>query len=104
MFMAYTVDYAILNGTKKNKTHELIELSLLGFYLLELILRILAERWYFLFAPYGNWNMLDFLLVCFSVNEVVMEFFLPQGVGLNMGFFRAVRIFKVLKRQGDEKI
>merc|ERR1719491_1891897 len=70
--MVLSIDYQIQVHTRAQeqiKTYEVIEVALSGYYLVELLLRLMAEQAYFFFAPHANWNCFDLLLVCLSMYE-----------------------------------
>lgn len=99
IFMAYSVDYAMKNPEREQSNGlMLMELAFSCYYLVEIILRLLADQWYFFFeAEAANWNIFDLLLVVYSVAEVVMDYSQQQDGGISLGFLRAIRICKILK-------
>lgn len=95
--MACSVDYTLAKPRQaRNMVFQTFELSLSGYYLIEVLLRLLAEQGYFFFAPHSNWNCLDLFLVCFSMYEMIMEYSQPGGGG-NLSFLRILRVCKMLK-------
>lgn len=59
-------------------------------FLLELILRIVALRWYWITSPDWRWNLFDFFLVCTAIGEELVN-------GLNLSFLRVLRLLRVAR-------
>eukprot|EP00929_Paragymnodinium_shiwhaense_P011877 TRINITY_DN11824_c0_g3_i1.p1 TRINITY_DN11824_c0_g3~~TRINITY_DN11824_c0_g3_i1.p1 ORF type:complete len:650 (-),score=113.55 TRINITY_DN11824_c0_g3_i1:279-2228(-) len=78
---------------------ENIEYTFLGFYTIELILRLYVHRLFFFFHDDAGWNILDFVLVLASVGGFVISAFQSGGGKSSAGVMamRATRLIKLAK-------
>lgn len=69
-----------------------------GWYLIELLFRILVHRCYFFFNKDMKWNLFDFLLVMLSVVDVLATALVAgSDGGGNISFMRIFRLLKLAK-------
>merc|ERR1712032_1481846 len=101
--IAYSSDYAI-NHLEEPHTPvlDVVELTFATFYTTELALRMVADRWSFVFSEDWRWNFFDSLLVVSAVYDQVaffnrMSSGSDEGGGSNFTFVRIVRLMKMLK-------
>jgi hypothetical protein len=66
----------------------------LAFYILEVVIRIAAQRWRFICGDDWGWNAFDFILAFYSIFEEVMA---SKGVYANPQGFTYTPIFRVLR-------
>lgn len=66
----------------------ILENAFLGWFALEVVVKIFIHRVFFFIGEHCKMNMMDFFLVVYSAVEVV---------GIDLSFLRAVRIFKIAK-------
>ncbi|CAK9006414.1 Voltage-dependent calcium channel type D subunit alpha-1 (DmCa1D) [Durusdinium trenchii] len=88
-----------------------MELVFLGFYAVELALRLYVHQCFFFFGEAAGWNWFDFFLVAFSFVDVVYLLMqmttadstggsvVPEGnaAGGNVSWMRLFRLFKITK-------
>ena len=91
-------DSALHPHQPSDKTFFIVEQVYAAIFLVELILRILAEgRRFFCSSPDVGWNYLDILIVCTSVLTLVTEL-AEQSVDSNLsGNVRIIRILRVTR-------
>lgn len=73
---------------------EIIGYLFSGFYIVELIAKILVLGKIFWIGPDVGWNMFDFAIVTVGVIELVLGF-LGDGVPINTGFLRIIRFLRI---------
>eukprot|EP00811_Abedinium_folium_P004917 NODE_1452_length_2472_cov_19.628998.p1 GENE.NODE_1452_length_2472_cov_19.628998~~NODE_1452_length_2472_cov_19.628998.p1 ORF type:complete len:648 (-),score=158.73 NODE_1452_length_2472_cov_19.628998:245-2188(-) len=70
-----------------------------SFFVVELVLRMLAHRKQFLCGPDASWNIFDFILIAASIYELAQA---GEGASLSvwriLRIFRLVRLLKVIRR------
>ena len=80
-------------GMQENKTIETLDRVVLGFFCLEVLLKVMSEgiapQQYFI-GPEWSWNIFDFLIVVFSLP------ILPGG-GSGVAFLRLIRLMRLAK-------
>ena len=82
------------NSQRQNKIIENINKSLLGVYILELVIKILAYG----FAYFREgWNLLDFSVVMAAVIELLLEEFSNHNGSATLAIIRCFRIVRVMK-------
>ena len=59
-------------GTEATVTMRVIELVLIGFYTLELGLKLMVHGVFLLFLVEWRWNIFDIFLVLFSLSDVMI--------------------------------
>jgi len=71
----------------------------MALFLVELLLRLLAERGQFFVSEDRVWNIFDLLLVIFSVSEFAFELTLagPSKVAQNLVLLRVARVLRVMR-------
>jgi len=70
-----------------------VDIVFTSIFSLEVVLRIIADHWYFFFGSQKAWNIFDLAVVTSSCIELLTD-------GLNIGFlriFRSLRLVRVLK-------
>jgi len=72
------------------------EIIFLIFFLLELLLRMLADRGMFLHGPEYRWNIFDAIIVGMSILEHSLEA-LFNASNINLPFLRLIRLFRVVR-------
>lgn len=101
--IALSADYEIQHlGLEANEVQQNVELVLALFYVVELILKLMVNRFYFFVNEDALWNSFDFCLVLFSIVEYAVTIYLEMhedsaGGGMNMGFLRMFRLCKIAK-------
>jgi len=73
----------------------IMDKSFLGFYLLELTLRLLVHRWFYFCNADMRWNLFDFSLVVLDLVSEVILLVDGAGVSTSVTFGRALRVLKV---------
>jgi|ERR1712216_635713 len=68
----------------------------LGFYTIELMLKIAVHRLYFFCNDEMSWNIFDFVLVLQALMDEIMLLFL-EGDGSSLTFARMLKILKLAK-------
>jgi len=66
-------------------------------FVLELLLRIYADRFLFVFGPDRFWNFLDAFLVLASLLELVLELVLEGPTIPDLAFLRILRMFRIAR-------
>lgn len=94
-------DWEVNNvGQKAPESFHYMEMIFLGFYALELILRVYVHRWFFFIGENAGWNWFDFFLVVFSLVDfayLVFQMTVTDATGGNVSFMRLFRLFKITK-------
>lgn len=101
-YLGFQVDQQIQHHGSMNvdtqTSYEIIELSFIAVFALELVARIIVDRWRFPFSP---WNMFDFMLVLFSAIDVMVKYGIGGarfGGALNViRSFRMIKVFKTFR-------
>mmetsp|Transcript_69188 Transcript_69188/g.200382 ORF Transcript_69188/g.200382 Transcript_69188/m.200382 type:complete len:682 (-) Transcript_69188:54-2099(-) len=101
VFLVYTTDYQMshrMGEAPKEDLYGRIESALMAFYLCELVLKLAVHRMFFFITPDLGWNLLDTVLVLFSLLELV---YLAQAATdsstVNISFMRMLRLFRLAK-------
>jgi len=98
MYVAYVADFAIKNvGTTESPWMLYCEYFFVIFYLLELTLRIVVHRLYFLIGEDLKWNFFDLFLVCLSLFDFLLNSLEGENDGTNIGFMRMLRLLKLAR-------
>jgi len=97
--IAYSADYTAQNLDKsKRPILEGVEMGLATFYIGEWVLRLVAFRLYFFFAPDKLWNIFDTLLVVSAAHDLIMYLSNSgKAAASSVVFLRIVRVMKMLK-------
>eukprot|EP00928_Gymnodinium_smaydae_P020336 TRINITY_DN17862_c1_g1_i1.p1 TRINITY_DN17862_c1_g1~~TRINITY_DN17862_c1_g1_i1.p1 ORF type:complete len:914 (-),score=216.55 TRINITY_DN17862_c1_g1_i1:106-2787(-) len=103
--VAFTSNWEITHiGEDTPMSFKVIEMMFLGYYTLELWIRLLVHRFYFFcFGAETYWNWFDLLLVMLSWQDAYLTFFVPldafqdDETGSNFGFMRIFRLAKLAK-------
>jgi len=96
--IAYTADWQLKQpGAGEPLVFAVLEISCLCWFFIELLIRIQAHRCYFFVNADANWNILDFVLVCISVVDLVLDRIVGAGMGGNVGFMRLLRLLKLAR-------
>lgn len=94
-------DWEVNNvGKTAPESFHYMEMIFLGFYALELILRVYVHRWFFFIGENAGWNWFDFFLVVFSLVDfvyLVFQMTATDATGGNVSFMRLFRLFKITK-------
>jgi len=69
------------------------EVLFLGFYCIEIALKLYVHRAYFFFSDDALWNLSDCVLVIFSLSEIVLN----KSEGVNVSYLRGIRVLRVAK-------
>ncbi|CAK0825949.1 unnamed protein product [Prorocentrum cordatum] len=85
-----TQDWSQVQPPKTPKEWLYIEIALVVWYCIELAMRLSVHKAYYFFNQDAKWNIMDFLLVAFSILDLI-------GSATQVGFFRMIRVFKVVK-------
>lgn len=93
MFVAYTSNYRIRHMTnERTGLIKAMEMSILGVYTVELLLRLLLHRVFFFFAHNWKWNIIDLIVVVSSLLS------LQDTLGLcHISFVRTVRLLRITR-------
>merc|ERR1712032_952897 len=78
------------NRADKPRIWKVIERFFTSYFLLELLLRIVAHRLWFFTSPEWKWNVFDTFLVMSSIFQDIFE-------GFNISFMRVLRIFRTVR-------
>merc|ERR1712032_1281108 len=78
------------NRADKPRIWKVIERFFTSYFLLELLLRIVAHRLWFFTSPEWKWNVFDTFLVLSSIFQDIFE-------GFNISFMRVLRIFRMVR-------
>lgn len=84
---------ALIKDRSMEKWWEYTEYGFALFFLLELILRLIAERSEFIFSEDCAWNLFDTFLVLLSIIDVALGMF-TEAEAVNLSFARSLRIFR----------
>lgn len=60
-------------------------------------MRLKVHGFYFFIGPGSRWNIFDFVLVAFSLQEVILATFFMSNEDNNMSFMRILRLMKLAK-------
>jgi voltage-gated sodium channel len=72
---------------------ENVEICFTAFFTLELILRVAAERWAFIFGENWSWNLFDFVLV----SEAIFDMILTHSTAPDFTFTRILRLVRITR-------
>jgi hypothetical protein len=100
IFVAVTADWEIKNiGATLPSSLKVAEWFFVCFYILELILRLIAHRGYFFIAGDVRWNLFDTTLVLISISESVAGLVMDNedDEKNNIVFMRILRLLKLAK-------
>eukprot|EP00429_Kryptoperidinium_foliaceum_P004176 CAMPEP_0176011736 /NCGR_PEP_ID=MMETSP0120_2-20121206/5435_1 /TAXON_ID=160619 /ORGANISM="Kryptoperidinium foliaceum, Strain CCMP 1326" /LENGTH=566 /DNA_ID=CAMNT_0017344603 /DNA_START=51 /DNA_END=1751 /DNA_ORIENTATION=- len=96
VFIVVTTDYEIAYRNSELPQYMMYcEIAFMGFYIVELCLKLVVHRGFFLVGPDAQWNWLDLFLVLMSFSDVII-FSEGSAIG-NISFMRALRLFKLAK-------
>jgi hypothetical protein len=98
VFVAYEADLSMRNlDTNGPEYISHVNLGFLGFFTVELILRLLVHRLYFFANDDMRWNVLDFVLVVLSILDFILTFVVIKGGrgDNNVVFMRILRLLKL---------
>eukprot|EP00931_Biecheleriopsis_adriatica_P003955 TRINITY_DN10569_c0_g3_i1.p1 TRINITY_DN10569_c0_g3~~TRINITY_DN10569_c0_g3_i1.p1 ORF type:complete len:721 (+),score=117.48 TRINITY_DN10569_c0_g3_i1:74-2236(+) len=87
-------------GVRAPVVFDIIEMAFLGFYVLELSLRLYVHGLYFFVGENSGWNLFDIFLVGlsgFDVATFVLNATSANDSGTNISFMRIFRLFKIAK-------
>jgi len=90
------VDYTSRTGKDVDATFVIIDSIFTGFFVLEVIMRIIAQGRVFLGAQQRWWNLFDCFVILTSVIEMVSSLFLTSS-GINIEYIRFIRIARVTR-------
>lgn len=101
IFVAYQSDWLMKNiDSPPQATHEAFELAFFAWYAVELILRLINHRLYFFVNADVRWNLLDFVLVLFSLLDLVSSLLVgrdDESGSSNISYMRMLRLLKLAK-------
>jgi len=93
LFTAISADWEMQHlGEQRPMALEAVEWSFLGFFTLELLLRMAAHRAYFFINHDWTWNNFDFIVVGASLLGAVLE--AVGYIGVDLAFVRILRFLK----------
>jgi len=106
--LTYGIQVQLVSTRRQNESEDWIRTMLVCFtlfFLWELVMRILAQRWAFIYGREKAWNLLDTIVLVASVFEVVGEFtqslnnlpFRSWQIAKVMRVFRAFKLFRSLR-------
>eukprot|EP00929_Paragymnodinium_shiwhaense_P101792 TRINITY_DN6497_c0_g2_i1.p1 TRINITY_DN6497_c0_g2~~TRINITY_DN6497_c0_g2_i1.p1 ORF type:complete len:844 (-),score=131.10 TRINITY_DN6497_c0_g2_i1:358-2817(-) len=98
VFIAVSSNYAMENLREPSTlTTDLAELTFCVFYTMELILRLIVHKHYYIYSSEWGWNSFDFLLVMVSLQEMLMQLLPIDSTGVNLSFLRILRVMKMVR-------
>jgi hypothetical protein len=92
IFITASTDYEIQNPGSSNDFIVYGEYCFIGWYAIELAMKIAAQGKYFFAGAEYTWNIFDFILVAFSAVQLSV-----MTGAVNVGFVRSLRLFKISK-------
>mmetsp|Transcript_44414 Transcript_44414/g.81772 ORF Transcript_44414/g.81772 Transcript_44414/m.81772 type:complete len:447 (-) Transcript_44414:8-1348(-) len=96
--MAYYVDWQLKHLEKSEPfVFSALEIACLSWFTLELLIRIGAHGCYFFVNEDARWNIFDFVLVCISLVDVLLDKVIGIGASGNVGFMRLLRLLKLAR-------
>mmetsp|Transcript_22155 Transcript_22155/g.63530 ORF Transcript_22155/g.63530 Transcript_22155/m.63530 type:complete len:560 (+) Transcript_22155:79-1758(+) len=95
VFIVITTDYEITHRSDLPSHMVHCELAFMVFYAVELTLKLIVHRGFFLLGPDCEWNWLDLMLVLLSIVDAVILGEVSAGV--NVSFMRSLRLFRLTK-------
>eukprot|EP00811_Abedinium_folium_P019523 NODE_2846_length_2132_cov_10.574065.p1 GENE.NODE_2846_length_2132_cov_10.574065~~NODE_2846_length_2132_cov_10.574065.p1 ORF type:complete len:630 (-),score=134.15 NODE_2846_length_2132_cov_10.574065:241-1920(-) len=101
-YMGYDAETRVTNELKRHRVQMITEIpegadvAFTAFFVVELLLRTMAERRNFLCGEDVSWNVFDTILIASSLFEVVAD---KTGlkIGFNLSVFRIFRIFRLFR-------
>ncbi|CAE7518730.1 CACNA1E [Symbiodinium natans] len=101
VFILYATDYEMQHlSNPTNAQIRSVDLSLAGFYVVEVLLKLIVHKLFFFWNSEWRWNIFDFSLVLFAIVENVLAYDWMHGTkdtGVNLGFLRLFRLCKIVK-------
>jgi len=76
--------------------YKMAEVSMDGWYIVEVVLRIFAERWGFFTGPNTRFNVFDCVLASICMTELINQFVNTSKVKIG-SMLRAVRLFRAVR-------
>mmetsp|Transcript_81137 Transcript_81137/g.235371 ORF Transcript_81137/g.235371 Transcript_81137/m.235371 type:complete len:563 (+) Transcript_81137:79-1767(+) len=97
VFIVITTDYEMTHRNSELPEYmEYCEIAFMVFYVVELALKLVVHRGFFLIGPDAQWNWLDLMLVLLSIADAIL-FSSGDSTGVNVSFMRSLRLFKLTK-------
>lgn len=101
VFIGVATDSAIKNAMESPPQEDpmwfgLVNQLFVGFFILEIIIRLFAKRWKFFFGEEWKWNLFDCVLAVYSVIEELLQGFVMTYARLLRGI-RLVRVLRVIR-------
>eukprot|EP00439_Symbiodinium_sp_Y106_P058137 s2433_g8.t1 len=97
----YATDYEMQNlNQPTNAQIRSVDLCLAGFYVVEVLLKLIVHKLFFFWNSEWRWNLFDFSLVLFAIVENVLAYDWMHGTqdtGVNLNFLRLFRLCKIVK-------
>lgn len=97
----YATDYEMQNlNQPTNPQIRSVDLALAGFYVVEVLLKLIVHKLFFFWNSEWRWNLFDFSLVLFAIVENVLAYDWMHGTqdtGVNLNFLRLFRLCKIVK-------
>jgi len=99
IFVAVTSNWEVDNiGKDPPLAMQIVELSFLAYYCLELFVRLTVHRLFFFCNADHKWNIFDFVLVVLSIQDTLMFYLMNPGDSSgNLSFMRMFRLAKLAK-------
>lgn len=96
--VAFTTDWTMKHiGEEEPAVLYYLEKACVIWFLFELSLRLVAHKQYFFFNNDMGWNILDLVLVCISMVDVLVSEIVKSQDGSNVAFMRVVRLLKLTR-------
>lgn len=98
MFTIYTTNYMMSAKTEEQTFGMVVaDRSFLGFYVLELVLKVSVHRLYFFCNNDFKWNWFDLALIILAAVDLLMVHAASGGGAVDMTFMRSFRLVKLSK-------
>eukprot|EP00929_Paragymnodinium_shiwhaense_P101790 TRINITY_DN6497_c0_g1_i4.p1 TRINITY_DN6497_c0_g1~~TRINITY_DN6497_c0_g1_i4.p1 ORF type:complete len:723 (-),score=151.68 TRINITY_DN6497_c0_g1_i4:212-2380(-) len=98
VFIALASNHAMKNLHKPSTSlMDIAELLFCLFYTVELSLRFLVHKQYYIYSSEWAWNSFDLLLVVVSLQETMVNFLPIKSAGISLSFLRILRVMKMVR-------